>query len=136
MVVTDSLSYGLRDSANYFRVNIGATITNRGRSTVYFDTFCNGQLDRLANDRWHRAYTMVCPLGDDQVGLVAIAPGESHSDTYHVRANRSDGYPRFEVDTIPGAYRLVYRIHSAVNGERSQLLPEDERASNQFTLHY
>ena len=136
-VVTDSLSYGLRDSANVFRVNIGTTIANRGKNVIYFDTGCgNGRLDKRISEDWREAYAVACPLGSDQSSLVALAPGESHHHTYRVWANRSDGNPHFEVDTVPGAYRLVYRIYSGVNGERSQLLPEDERTSNQFTLHY
>lgn len=136
-VVTDSLSYGLRDSANYLRVDIGATIANRSKNVIYFDTGCgNGWLDKRTGEGWRQAYALACPLGSDQTRLVALAPGESHSDTYRVWANRSDGNPRFEVDTIPGTYRIVYRIYSGADGERSHLLPEDERASNQFTLHY
>jgi hypothetical protein len=136
-VLTDSLSYGLRDSAGHFRVDIGATIANRSKNVIYFDTSCgNGRLDKRIGGGWRQAYAMACPLESDLSILVALAPGESQWHTYRVWANRSDGNPRFEVDTIPGVYRIVYRIYSGADAERSQLLPEDERASNQFTLHY
>lgn len=133
-IVTDSLSYGLRYTTDLIRVDIGATITNRTEDVVYFDTFCNGQLDKLLNEGWHSAYSRSCRLGSGSAEVVAIAPGHSYQTRFPVSASRLGDNPRFKVDSIPGVYRLVYHIYSGIECERSQLLPEDERASNRFTL--
>lgn len=133
-IVTDSVAYGLRDTAGHLLVTVGTTITNHSGSTVYFDTFCNGILGKQVRENWRLAFTLICRLGSDTSALVPIVSGGSYRHAYRVWATNTGGNPRFEVEPIPGTYRLVYRIYSGAEGDRSQLLPEEERASNRFTL--
>lgn len=133
-VATDSVSYGIRDTADHLVLTIGTTVTNHTESTVYFDTFCNGKLEKRTHEGWRLAFSLTCRLGSDASALVPLSRGSSYTHTYRVWANITGGNPRFEVDPISGTYRLVYRLYTGAEGNRSQLLPEEERASNTFTL--
>jgi hypothetical protein len=126
-------------------LTIVATFTNRTADTIVLHP-CNDPppaagLDKWVDGQWRPAFGQVCI---DMLDLNAprVAPGQSRTDTLLIGASlRPDTYPRFELATVPGLYRVVYfKAHrnwvSDPMGQRrlGQPLPKELRVSNAFRV--
>ena len=131
-MTTDSAVYHLRGDAYNYRMEIGFTYTNPTRRSVQVST-CHGayppSLEKWQDGAWVGAWFPVVPmcLGAPLV----IGPGESYRDALHLTAGRRDNLlPRFEVDPIPGTYRLVWLVGAPGVGA----LPLEQRVSAPFEI--
>jgi hypothetical protein len=131
-VRTDSTSYHLLTTDAWHEVTIGVSYTNRTSVEVRIPTCVVPHpplLEKLGPNGWFVAYSPVvlACLGPP----VVIAPGEEYRLTYRVMAGRFPNQaPRFQVDEIPGTYRLDWQVL----GTRSGMLPESQRTSNTFEI--
>lgn len=146
-IQTDSTLYTLRpprtptgEEARHRELGIVATYTNRTGRAV-FPEYCtnsppNYYLEKKIKGEWVRAYHPVCWLVGHDEPPFAIEPGESYTATIVLlEAYRLRGSPRFEVDTIPGVYRLVYRLYETWGHHGGgELIPEEARISNEFRI--
>ena len=140
-IQTDSSVYHLRTAGHSHELTINLAYTNPTPGPVYIPT-CREPgppvLQKWVDGKWVTAYSpvvLLC-LGPP----VVIRAGEAYSYTYRVLASRSpNSIPRLQVAEIPGRYRLVWHILGTwtPNGPEpglGQLLPEEQRVSNPFTV--
>lgn len=140
-ILTDSAVYHVRTSRNTHELTIGLVYRNPTNSAVYIPTCRTVHppvLQKWEGGQWVTAYAPVvleC-LGEP----VVIAAGDSYAYTYHVKAWRSPNmHPRFEVGTIPGSYRLMWRILETWTPDGPEpglgkALPLEARISNTFRI--
>jgi hypothetical protein len=126
-------------------LTIVATFTNRTTDTIVLQP-CNDPppaagLDKWVDGQWRPAFGQVCA---DIAHLDAprLAPGQSRTDTLLIAASlRANTYPRFELATVPGLYRVVYfsAHRNWISGHLGQphlgpRLPKELRVSNAFRV--
>jgi hypothetical protein len=124
-------------------VTIVATFTNRTADTIVLQR-CHDRpaviLEKWVGGEWVPAFSQICP---DILDLNAprLAPGQSRTDTALAFASvRPNIHPSFELDTVPGLYRVVYwKAHGdwrdwQPNRSRGALLPKELRVSNAFRV--
>jgi hypothetical protein len=139
---TERTEYAVSRSGSSLVTSIGLSLTNGTEGPAYLAT-CNGVhppvLQKRVGDRWVTAYAAVVALclGPPEV----VEPGETFSYTLRVSAapRGSNSYPQFEVDEVPGTYRLawaVYRTWEPDGGRPGlgELFPREATVSNEFTL--
>lgn len=139
---TDRAEYVADRSGGGVSLDIHIRYTNPTDGPTWLST-CHGayppMMEKLVDGAWVRAFeppVLLC-LGVP----IVVAPGASFDDDFIVRASPrgSNTYPQFELETVPGTYRLVWDIHRGdgsgiANGETPQLLPLDQRLSNTFRI--
>jgi hypothetical protein len=139
---TERTEYAVSRSGASLVTTIGLTLTNGTEGPAYLAT-CHGVhppvLQKRVGDRWVTAYAAVVPLclGPPEV----VEPGETFPYTFRVSGapRGSNSYPQFEVDEVPGTYRLawaVYRTWEPDGGRPGlgELFPRESTVSNEFTL--
>jgi hypothetical protein len=136
---TEDLAYEPIAADSQKAVTIGFSFTNHEVYAVEAALGCNGQihtrLEVEQNDRWITAWNSVdhgCP------NFVRIEPGQTVVGSVSVVAHDA-GTPRFQVDSIPGLYRLVWEgpahYENHLTGWRlTDSLPTAVRTSNRFLL--
>ncbi len=123
-------------------LSIPVSYTNPTHKTVYF-VKCGYQqpapvLQKYEGGEWTNALGEVCPLV--LTPPVEVTPGETYTQTVLMWSSlRSNSYPQFAVEEIPGTYRLVYRIYETWTPERDEpdlgkLFPLEARISNEFQI--
>ena len=140
-IQTDKAVYQMRTTAQAHELTMHLTYTNPTASPVYIPT-CHQPgppvLQKWVDGTWVTAYAPVvlrC-LGPP----VIIEPGDTYRYTYRVYATRApNSGPRLQVAEVPGQYRLIWHILGTwtPNGPEpglGQLLPEEQRISNTFTI--
>lgn len=136
-ITTDSAVYHLRSSADGYAGTIGVTYTNRTGGTVNIPA-CHSPhpplLEKWVAGEWVVAYdppVLMCITPP-----VVIQAGSSYSYTYRIVAGRtgSNSYPQFEVDEIPGTYRLRWRALLSAGSGEPQPLPEEVTISETFEI--
>ena len=140
-IQTDKSVYEMRSTTQAHELTIHLAYTNPTAGPVYIPT-CREPgppvLQKWVDGKWVTAYSPVVSLCLGPP--VVIAAGETYSYTYRVFASRSpNSIPRFQVAEIPGQYRLMWHILGTwtPNGPGpglGQLLPEEQRVSNTFTI--
>jgi len=142
-VAVEHESYRVRHvrDGDVIELTIAATFTNRTADTIIlhpcYDRRPAVALEKWVDGEWRSAFGQACP---DILNRNAprLAPGESRTDTALLSASfRPNTYPRFELGTVPGLYRMVYwKAHRAwrANGYLGALLPKDLRASSAFRV--
>jgi hypothetical protein len=137
---TDRSAYGLDRGVRSWATEIPYAFVNRTGRTVYL-TNCNGgfalRLEKWQDGAWVPAWSPVRLLCLS--APLEIAPGATFEDTVRVNAGLPDSntFPKFEVDEVDGAYRLVWLAgthdydHDDPGGP---LIDAAFRTSNTFTL--
>ena len=139
MLRTDRSEYILTRESNTIRVDIGVTFDNRTGKAVYIPA-CHGAhppiLEKFEGGRWIVAYApavLLC-LGPP----VVVPAGETYEYEYRVVAGApgTNIEPKFDVDAIPGTYRLVWGLfeEKLPDGLTRQPLPAESRTSNTFRI--
>lgn len=139
---TDRASYRLDTTSRGHQLDIDFTFTNPTGRRVYVPTCRTPHppgLEKWQNGAWVRAYSPVvleC-LGPPLV----IEPGAAYAGTLSIHAGRAGTrqYPQFQVESIPGTYRLVWNVlgNWAPDGPEPGLgtpLPLEQRVSNNFRI--
>ncbi len=135
-VVTDRARYSLSETKQGEAIRIVSTYRNRTGGTVYLMP-CGyrpprWRLEKQVDGTWVEAYAHACTA----VGVersFPVAPGESRTDTLRVYAGL--GTRVFQLEPIPGTYRVVYRIYEAWPiTANSRALPEEESTSHSFAI--
>ena len=130
----------VRDGA-VLQLTIAATFTNRTADTIVlnwcYDHVPAVALEKWVDGEWRPAFGQACP--DVRYGgAPRLAPGESQTDTVVLSATfRPNARPRFELDTVPGFYRMVYwKAYRGWKADSSleTLLPKELRVSNAFRV--
>lgn len=135
-------AYALEATPTSYRVEVTATYTNRTGGTVYLQKCGHTppafMLQKEVGGEWVDAWRQACALV--LVPPVEIAPGESYTTTALVHAARTpNAFPRFEVEEVPGTYRLVFHMLRTWDPDGSspglgEPLPLEARVSNPFRL--
>lgn len=138
-IATDSAAYAVHVDGPRFAVTIGFRYTNHSRQPRLFPG-CYGPagpvVERLEGDRWILAYAPIV-LRCKDVPSFSVPPGGSYESRFHVVAGPlgSGAAGEWRSPTVPGTYRLVFRIHSRLRtGADGPEVPLMERASNPFRL--
>jgi hypothetical protein len=125
----------------FYSVDIDLAYTNPLRRAVAVPA-CHAPyrplLQKFENGEWvdaFRTIELMCITSP-----LVIAGGATHEFRFAVRAGRpADVAPRFEVEEIPGTYRLVWAVglhdRRADNGVGAPL-PFEQRVSNTFELRF
>lgn len=143
-IQTDQQVYAvaLDSTLNSLVLTIPVSYTNPTHKTVYF-AMCGYQqpapvLQKYERGEWTNALAKVCDLV--LTPPVEVEPGETYTQTVVMWSSlRSNSYPQFGVEEIPGTYRLVYRIYETWDPKRDEpglgkLFPLEGRISNEFQL--
>ena len=143
-IQTDHQVYtvALNSTLNSLVLTIPVSYTNPTDKTVYF-VKCGHQppapvLQKQEGEDWTNALGKVCRL--ILTPPVEVKPGETYTQTIFFESSlRSNTYPRFSVEEIPGTYRLVYRIYETWAPFRDEpglgkLFPLEARISNEFQI--
>lgn len=141
-VRTERETYALEATPTSYRVEVTATYTNRTGGTVYLQKCGHTPpaftLQKEVGGEWVDAWRQACALV--LVPPVEIPPGESYTTTARIHAARTpNALPRFEVEEVPGTYRLVFQMLRTwdPHGSRPGLdppLPLEARVSNPFRI--
>jgi hypothetical protein len=141
-IQTDRAEYVADRAEGGVQVDIPFRFTNPTRGPVNLPT-CHGvhppTLEKLVEMSWVRAYSPIvlqC-LGPPFV----VARGASYDYTLRLQTYRrgSNTYPQFELEIVPGTYRLVWTVFEG-DGSRyatsgpGPLLPTEQRVSNSFRI--
>lgn len=139
---TDQSVYTLKTTGGTHHLSIGFTFTNPTARRAYVPTCRTPHppgLEKWQNGAWVRAYSPVvlqC-LGPPLI----IEPGATYTGTLEVNAGRAGAnqYPQFQVQSIPGTYRLVWNVLGSwtPDGPEPGLgrpLPLEQRVSNSFRI--
>ena len=122
-------------------LTIVATYTNRTADTIVLHPCYERRqavaLEKWVDGEWKSAFGQACPDILDR-GAPRLAPDERRTDTLLLFASlRPNSYPRFELGTVPGMYRVVYwQAHRnwQAHLRLGPLLPEELRVSNAFRV--
>jgi hypothetical protein len=124
-------------------LTIIVTFQNRSPHPVYLE-YCGYdpgryRLQKMVNGNWVDAYRPICQaVGTEEP--FPVEPGEVFTDimTAHHFTGSPPARPRFEVDSIPGTYRLIMVLYTRWHrSRRDQLLDPQARqevASNTFLI--
>lgn len=116
----DSAGYAVRFDRNLFRTDIGYSFTNYTGGTVSLN-HCNAPSPPLLEKEvspghWVQAYSAV-ELMCQTLPPFRLASGETYHGALHAygapRAGSS--FVGWQVDTIPGTYRLQWSLHASAN---------------------
>ncbi len=141
-IETDRREYEPRLTESFVEFDIALRYTNRTGTPVYIPT-CHGTvppaMERLGDGGWARFYAPIWPACR---GIpVVVAAGSTYTYVYRVRAGRPGTrfYPAFDLTQLPGTFRLAWRLYEARTTagprvERGELLPLEERVSNEFRI--
>lgn len=138
---TDSLKYTLNTEPYGYELDIGFTFTNPTASTVYVMN-CRAlwqfHVEKYENGTWVRAYFPILP-GCFSEPIVVPAASESRASVRIVAGYpETNIYPKFDVSSIPGVYRIVWNhIVDSWNEQRQTWgaeTPAAHRVSNRFVL--
>jgi hypothetical protein len=141
MFQTVSGKYRLATTATERHGTSGASFTNTTGSTVYIILCGNTALLRLekrVSERWQVAYQPACTM--EGRAPIEVRQGATYRDTATViDMLAANSAPKFMVSPIEGTYRAVYAGFSSwdpgtAGGPPGELLPEDLRTSNEFTI--
>jgi hypothetical protein len=140
-VAVERDTYRVRRVRDGLELTIVATFTNRTADTIVLHPcFERGQavaLEKWVGGEWRLAFDQFCPSILDR-NAPRLAPGDSKQDTALVFASlRPNTFPRFELETVPGLYRMVYwKAHgpARADGRLGALLPKELRVSNAFRV--
>jgi hypothetical protein len=122
-------------------LTIVASFTNRTADTIVLHPCYERRqavaLEKWEGGEWKSAFGQACPDILDR-SAPRLAPGESRTDTSLIFASmRPNTYPRFELGTVPGMYRVVYwKAYRYVSWRtpHGALLPLELRVSNAFRV--
>jgi len=136
---TGAASYQLRVLPATLEFAVTTTLTNRSGGTLWRPTCWPVVPEQWTADGWRMAVTLLC-LASGGVRPDSIPAGATVTDTLRVvGAREPNAYPRFEVDPVPGTYRVRYQLyrtltHSGIDYVLSDPLPIEQRVSNAFAL--
>ncbi|HEU0078648.1 MAG TPA: hypothetical protein VFQ76_13410 [Longimicrobiaceae bacterium] len=139
---TERAEYTVSRSGPYLETTIGLSLTNGTDGPAYLAT-CHGvhppHLEKRVGDRWVPAYAAAVPqcLGPPEV----VEPGETFPYSFRVSAvlPGNNDYPSFQVDPVPGTYRLVWTVYRTWEPDGGspglgEQFPREAAVSNEFTL--
>jgi hypothetical protein len=139
---TERTEYTVSRTGSSLVATIELTLTNGTEGRAYLAT-CHGvhppYLQKRVGDRWVTAYAAAVSLclGPPEV----VEPGETYPYTFRVSAapRGSSSHPQFEVDEVPGTYRLAWAIYRTWEPDGDgpglgALFPREATVSNEFTL--
>lgn len=140
---THQAEYVVTRTSDAYSAEIGFTYVNRGDRPLYIPK-CRVPrkpiLEKLEGDRWIYAvgYFMQDCLGPS----FRIDPRETWTDTLRIYAGTPDSrvIPKFNVEEVPGTYRLVLQTvwdraeGPFLRGGEEDLLPLALRVSNPFRI--
>ena len=140
-VAVERDTYRVQRVADGLQLTIVATFTNRTADTIVLHPcFPRGQavvLEKWVAGDWTLAFDQFC-LDILDRRAPRLAPGDIRQDTMLVSASlRPNTFPRFELETVPGLYRMVYwKAHgpARADGRLAAPLPKDLRVSNAFRV--
>lgn len=139
---TDRAEYVADRTGGGVALDIAIRFTNPTDGPTWLST-CHGTyppaMEKLVGGSWVRAYE---PPALFCLGIPIVVPaGGTHDEVFMVRASArgSNTYPQFELEQIPGTYRLVWEIYQGDGSELARLetprlLPFEQRVSNTFTI--
>jgi hypothetical protein len=136
-LVTDSTEYTVRLVDGMYRTMIGYTYTNNSGDAVSA-THCQAPpppvLEKRVGEAWVRAYDPVM-LMCLTIPHFRIAAGSTYRGTLHVAAAPPgrNVAPVFEVESIPGTYRLRWTLRAG-NDPEAPGAAVVEAISNEFRL--
>jgi hypothetical protein len=142
LITTDQRSYRPRRTADALELDIVTTFTNRTSDTVRLhpcgpSSQPSFSLEKWADGAWKPAYGQACPA-ILMLDPPKVAPGAARTDTARVRHMLGvNAMPRFEIEPIPGSYRVVYAQAYGSwrpNEGPGELLPPAQRVSNTFRI--
>jgi hypothetical protein len=126
------------------QLKIVATYTNRTGGTVYPEV-CGYdpprfRLEKWVNGAWVLGYSQVCTLPRLDVSEEApfsVPRGGVYMDTLSIITNPFFRRAVFHVDSIPGTYRIVYRLlvrRSFHGRDSTDYVPPEQSISNEFKI--
>jgi hypothetical protein len=136
-LTTDSSQYTVRLVDGMYRTTIGYVYTNRSSDAVSA-THCHSPppplLEKKVGDEWVRAYNPVM-LMCLSIPHFRIGPRTTYRGALHVAAAPPGRRiaPALEVESIPGTYRLRWRLCPGEDPE-ARCAPIVEAISNEFRL--
>ncbi len=137
-------TYTLVHSPTPLRASIVATYTNYGDRPVYlgrcgFSPEPHFVLEKNIGEDWTVAYSPICDMV--LAPPFEVQPGEVRTDTLELYDFDSPNmYRYFRVHSIPGTYRIVYKIYDCCPTKKGgsprlgSLLPKTARVSYNFAL--
>jgi hypothetical protein len=138
-IQTGALSYTLEVLPSSLRVTVDATYRNETNGCVLLPR-CVADvpvftLEKRVEAEWRVAFTPACNLG----GLppFTVESGGSRTDAFPIEGSTvPNTEPHFEIEPVPGTYRLVYDIRAPATepGRPGELLPKALRVSNAFDI--
>jgi hypothetical protein len=138
---TDSAAYTLVSTPMGLEARVAYVFTNPTDGPAHFVN-CRGQtglrLEKAVGGGWVRAWSpaLLACLSPP----IVVGPGERYEGVVHVLAPDPAGnvYPKFEVDEVPGTYRIVWeqvlRSYDDRQHPFGEPLPLPLRISNPFEL--
>lgn len=135
-LASDSTEYAVRLENGLYRANIGYTYVNRSGETVSTN-FCRTPpppaLEKNVDGRWVRAYSPI-ELLCLHLPPFRVADGESYRGAIvlAVAPPGSGNFPKLEVPSVSGTYRLRWALRKGANADDGA--PLVEAVSNEFLL--
>ena len=135
---TEQVEYRLSDDgAGDYDLVIPWTYKNRQHTATYYDR-CGSRLEKNVGDAWILAFRPVCAATGSLIDT--ILPGQQLGRSFQVHAcYLSNCAPSFEVNPIPGTYRVVAGFYATVVIQAGSTLlqdslPTNARRSNSFQI--
>ncbi len=121
-IQTSGSAYTLVDNGlGDYEQTIPWTFTNTSPSVIFVYQ-CFGRLEKQQGSAWVVAYRVICPQSATSNPVPA---GGSFTGRLDVIACRVPNcLPRFEVDPIPGVYRLVVGLFSSVTAQGAPIVKD------------
>lgn len=142
---TEKRVYSINEGPHPGReLRIVATYTNRTGGTV-FPEVCGYnpprfRLEKWVNGAWVLGYSQVCTMPRLDVSEeepVSVPPGGVYTDTLSIVTNPFFRRGVFSVDSVPGTYRIVYRLlvtRSFHGRDSTDYVPPEQSISNEFRI--
>ena len=137
-VQTSQLSYRLSDNnIGDYELRVPWTMTNAAPVPIYNER-CGSRLEKWVADAWVLAYSAPCPLAAPPIDT--IPPGAQFSNEFLIYAcYEQNCAPSFQIEPIPGRYRLVIGLYYNAVYLSGVVRPQDPlptvaRRSNAFWL--
>jgi hypothetical protein len=125
-------------------IRIIATYTNHTGRTVYPEVCgykpARFHLEKRVNGKWVLGYSQFCTMPGLDAGEeepFAVPPHGAYTDTLLVTINPFFRRAVFRVDSIPGTYRIVYRLlvrRSFHGRDFTDYLSAEQSTSNEFRI--